>query len=225
MIGTPISSEGEFPNSVAFSPNGQNVCVLNSGAVNGVSCYTVDINLGLTPMANTVRPLGLQATTPPSGPTSTPGHVIFSEDGTKLMASVKGAPPTSIGYLATWDVLANGSLSNSFSKSVAPTPGGVPFSLTVIPNKNAVLATDAATGFDVFDFSKADVATASVVPIQGQGATCWSSFSQSTGNFYLTDLLQNTVTEVYVDNTLTGSIVKVSFQSLLHEKSILIRMA
>ena len=179
MIGTPVSSEGEWPNSVAFSPNSQNLCVLNSGAVNGVSCYTVDAKLGLTPMADTVRAIGLQATTPPSGPTGTPGHVIFSADGTKLMVSVKGAPPTTAGYIATWDVLANGSLSNSFAKSVVPTPGGVPFSLTLIPNSNAVLATDAAAGFDVFNFAGGltDIATTSVVPVQGQGATCWSSFS------------------------------------------------
>ncbi len=90
--------------------------------------------------------------------------------------------------------------------------------MTIIPGKNAILATDAGVGFDIFDFSTVDVAKNetsspknSVVPISGQGATCWSSFSEQTGNFYLTDIITSMVTEVNVDNNLNGTIVKVCF--------------
>ncbi len=34
--GGPVSSEGEFPVSVAFNKDGSHFCVLNGGAVNGV---------------------------------------------------------------------------------------------------------------------------------------------------------------------------------------------
>jgi hypothetical protein len=36
MIGFPVSSEGEFPMSLAFNKNGTQLCALNGGAVNGV---------------------------------------------------------------------------------------------------------------------------------------------------------------------------------------------
>ena len=97
-----------------------------------------------------------------------------------------------------------------------PASGGLlPFSMTVIPGKNAILATDAGVGFDVFNFNGngngTDSLTASstVVPIAGQKATCWSSFSSKSGNFYLTDVGTSTITEVNVDKNLKGSIVKV----------------
>ena len=36
MIGQPVNSGGEFPVSVAFNANGNVLCALNSGKVNGV---------------------------------------------------------------------------------------------------------------------------------------------------------------------------------------------
>ncbi|KAH9850346.1 hypothetical protein C2E23DRAFT_836177 [Lenzites betulinus] len=172
QIGDVASSEGEFPMSLAFNADGNRLCVLNGGAVNG--------------------------------PAGTASHIIFSEDGKQLIASVKGVPPTP-GFLAVWDVAADGSLSPDFKK-VAPAKDGIlPFSMTVIPGKNAILATDAGLGFDVFDFAGN---RSSAVKIDGQVATCWSSFSKKTGNFYLTDIGTATVTEVHVDKNLKGSIVQ-----------------
>lgn len=143
---------------------------------------------------------------------------MFSEDNTQLIASVKGVPPTP-GFLAVWDVAADGTLSQDF-QTVAPQAGGLlPFSMTIIPGKNAILATDAGLGFDIFDFS-AGVAAAgeqnttsstksSAVAIDGQGATCWSSFSPKTGNFYLTDVQTSMVSEINVDDNLVGTLVQV----------------
>ncbi|CAL1706265.1 unnamed protein product [Somion occarium] len=217
MIGTPQSSGGEFPVSVAFNKDATQLCVLNSGKVNGVNCYQVDSSNGLVAQADTTRSLGLNQTTPPAGPANTPSHVIFNEDGTKLIASVKGTPPNQPGFLAVWDVAEDGTLSKDFT-SIAPAAGGLlPFSLTNINGMNAVLATDAGVGFDIFDFSTVKnaqdggnqtSAKNSVVPIEGQMATCWSSFSNETGNFYLTDVGTSTVTEVNVDKDLKGTIVK-----------------
>ena len=36
QIGQPVSSEGEFPMSLAFNKDGTQACVLNGGQVNGV---------------------------------------------------------------------------------------------------------------------------------------------------------------------------------------------
>jgi hypothetical protein len=211
MIGKPISSGGEFPLSLAFNKNGTMLCSLNGGFINGVQCFSVDPKAGLQPISDTFRSLGMNQTTPPTGPEGTASHVIFSEDGKQLIASVKGTvtPPVP-GFLAVWDVLANNTLSRDFAR-VDPAKGGLlPFSMTVIPGKNAVLATDAGVGFNIFDMSAGAVnsSKSSVVPINGQGATCWSVFSNMTGNFYLTDVKTSIVTEVNVDSALAGTIVK-----------------
>ncbi|THH20763.1 hypothetical protein EW146_g671 [Bondarzewia mesenterica] len=212
QLGTPVSSEGEFPVSLAINKAGNQVCVLNGGTVNTVNCYSVDQKLGLVAMNNTLRSLGLNQTTPATGPAGTVSHVIFTEDGKNLVASVKGTPPTP-GFLAVFAVAADGSLSEKATQ-IAPQKGGLlPFSMTVIPGKNAILATDAGVGFDIFDFTDITAASSnssksSVVPIDGQGATCWSSFSSKTGNFYLTDVITSIVTEVNVDVNLKGTVVK-----------------
>jgi hypothetical protein len=82
--------------------------------------------------------------------------------------------------------------------------------MTAIPGTKAVLSTDAAVGYTIFDFSAGNNATNTVFPIEGQGATCWVAHSAKTGNFYLTDLDTSIVTEVNVDKSLNSTIVAVS---------------
>jgi hypothetical protein len=137
-------------------------------------------------MDNTQRPLNINQTTPATGPAGSVSHVIFNEAGSQLLASVKGVPPVP-GFIAVWDVDAKtGALSSDFTKVTPEAPGLLPFSMTIIPGKNAVLATDPGVGFAIFDFKNGKNASSSIVPINGQKATCWSSFSTKTGNFYLT---------------------------------------
>jgi len=211
MIGKPVGSGGEFPVSLAINKEGNSVCTVNGGAINGVACFSVDKTKGLVPIANTVRSLKLNQTTPATGPAGSVSHVIFSEDNTQLIASVKGVPPTP-GIFAVWDIAADGSLSEDF-KAVQPAKGGLlPFSMTVIPGKNSILATDAGLGVDIVDLSggAADGVAAgksSGLAIDGQGATCWSSFSPKTGNFYVTDIETSQITEINVDDNLKPSIV------------------
>ncbi|KAI0334077.1 hypothetical protein GY45DRAFT_145356 [Cubamyces sp. BRFM 1775] len=204
-LGDPVSSEGEFPMSLAFNSDGSRLCVLNGGTVNGVICYNVDKKNGLSAMSNTLRSLGLNQTTPATGPPGTASHLVFSEDGKQLLASVKGVPPNP-GMIAVWDVADDGSLSADFQAVAPPTGGLLPFSMTIVPGKNAVLSTDPGIGFDVFDLSGGN--SSSATAIDGQSATCWSSFSTKTGNFYLTDIGTSIVTEVNIDDNLKASIVK-----------------
>ncbi|RPD60065.1 hypothetical protein L226DRAFT_463342 [Lentinus tigrinus ALCF2SS1-7] len=205
-IGDVVSSEGEFPISVAFNSNGDRFCVLNGGLVNGVNCYRIDKKLGPIAIVNGLRLLtnDLQTSTPPEGPANTASHIVFSEDDQQLIVSVKGTPDKA-GFFAVWGVNGDGSLTADFKK-VAPAKGGLlPFGMSVIPGKNAVLATDAGVGFDIVDLK--DTSKNSVVKIDGQVATCWATHSQATGNFYLTDIGTAIVTEVHVDDNLKGSVV------------------
>jgi hypothetical protein len=208
MLGQPMSSGGEFPISLAFNKAGSMLCVLNGGAAAGVKCFSVDAKKGLSGIANTDRVLSLNQTTPATGPAGSASHILFSEDGTQLLASIKGTPAQP-GFLAIWDVAAkDNSLSAQFA-AVKPASGALPFGMSLIPGANAVLATDPAIGFDVVPFGKGAVAgTASSTNVSGQAAVCWSSHSAKTGNFYLTDIGTSLVTEVSVDKNLKAKIVK-----------------
>jgi hypothetical protein len=208
MVGQPMSSGGEFPMSLAFNKAGDRLCVLNGGQVNGVKCFAVDSKNGLAGVSDTVRSLNINQTTPATGPAGSASHILFSEDGSQLIASVKGTPPTP-GFLAVWDVAGDGSLSKEF-KSVAPPAGGaLPFGMNLIPGKNAVLATDPAGGFDVIDLAANGAGQSAAVNVTGQMAVCWTSHSTKTGNFYLTDIGTSLVTEVNVDDNLKATVVKV----------------
>lgn len=211
MVGGPVSTEGEFPTSVAFSAAKKMVCVVNGGAINGVQCFKPDAKLGLVALANTNRSLKLPQTTPPTGPPGSVSDILFSEDSARLLVSVKGIPPTP-GFVASWDVADDGALSANFTASPPAKGGLIPFSMSLIPGKNAVLATDAGIGFSTFDLrtlgAGGGTAASQVFPIAGQGATCWSSFSAKTGSFFLTDIKTDIVTEVAVADDLSGKIVK-----------------
>jgi len=187
------------------------VCVLNGGEVAGVNCYKVDHTLGLIALNNTLRYLELNQTTPPSGPPGSASHIIFSEDNTQLVASIKGAAQP--GYLAVWDVAGDGSLSETFVP-VQAAPGGLnPFGMTIIPGQNALLVADPAIGFDIMDLSTVHSQNTvspkdSAIAIKGQGAICWSTFSSKTGNYYLIDAGTNIVSEISIDHNLKGNLIK-----------------
>ena len=212
-LGDPVSSEGEFPISLAFNADGTRLCVLNGGAVSGVNCYKVDKKLGPVAISNSLRLLtdtgALKGTqTPPAGPTNTASQVLFSEDGKQLIVSVKGTPQAP-GFFAIWTVAADGSLSKDFQNVALAKGGALPFGMSVIPGKKALLATDPALGFDILDLDSGNKRS-SANKITGQAATCWSAFSPKTGNFYLSDVGTSTITEVHVDNNLNATLVMVS---------------
>ncbi|KAI0832110.1 hypothetical protein BC628DRAFT_1336224 [Trametes gibbosa] len=203
-LGYPVSSEGEFPSSLAFNADGSRLCVLNGGMVNGVLCYTVDKTLGLVPIPNTLRSLGFNQTTPANGPPGSVSDIAFSEDGRTLLVSYKGTA-TAPGYLAAWDVQADGSLSAQHREIALAQGGMVAFSLTPIPQQNAFFVADPGVGYDIVDLSgkKRDAATA----VNGQMATCWSAYSSKTGTYFAIDVGANTIREVQLDGNLKGSIV------------------
>ncbi|KAI0664334.1 hypothetical protein C8Q70DRAFT_1049831 [Cubamyces menziesii] len=180
-LGDPVSSEGEFPVSLAFNADGSRLCALNGGAINGVNCFSIDKKLGLVPVPNSLRYLGYNQTTPANGPPGSLSQIIFSEDGSKLLASYKGTA-TAPGYLVSWDVQKDGSLSAQHSQ-VAVAQGGM----------------------DVVDLSGKGRDAA--VTLNGQMATCWSTYSPKTGNYYAIDVGGNVIREVHLDGNLKGSVV------------------
>ena len=182
------------------------VCVLNGGSRNGVQCFVADKKRGLLAIPQSQRSLNVNQTTPPSGPPNSLSDIIFSEDGSKLFAAVKGNPPQP-GFIATWDVQHDGSLSQNFDKSV-PEGGALPFSMTPIPGTGALLNTDPGIGYNIFDFSKGNVASSKSYPVAGQKTICWSVRSQQTGTYFIIDVGTAIITELGIDKNLNPLIVK-----------------
>lgn len=180
------------------------------------SCYSVN-STGLVSVPGTVRLIGQPQITPPFGPATSLSQVIFTEDEKHLVAAVKGLTQTQTnfsckGYLAVWDVAANGSLSENFTKVYPKDGGASPFAMTIIPGSNAIFAADTAIGYDIFDFS--DVSTASTSNRSSANATpgggnCWSAYSNKTGSYYLVAPGSDNVTEVTINSDLTSSVVNV----------------
>src|ERR1700744_1559610 len=90
---------------------------------NGVSCFSVDQKRGLK-LISPFQAFHQNLTTPPNTPFKTVSHVLFSPDGTKLRADVKGNLPVTGGFVATWNITSEGILSPTFIKTTVPIQDG-----------------------------------------------------------------------------------------------------
>ena len=158
----------------------------------------------MIPISSSWRPLGLPQTNPPTGPPGTAGHIFYSEDESKLLITVKAVAPA-LGHLAIYDVLPGNRISQTAKLITAPAGGSLPFGSTLIQGRNAIFSADGAIGGEIYDLTHN---TSTPIDVPGQGLTCWSMFSQKSGNFYLSDPGTAVVTEINVDNNLKPTIVK-----------------
>jgi hypothetical protein len=145
--------------------------------------------------------LGLNLTTPPVGPGRTVSQILFSEDGSKLRVSVKGVPlSTTVGFVATWDIAHDGTLSPTYTKTTPDKGDGLlPFGIfNVVGSPNAVLVTDPGLGMTVYDFIQPNT-TYFPFAIEGQSRTCWVEYAKTTSSYWLTDSGARKVYEVAVN--------------------------
>ncbi|KAF8628087.1 hypothetical protein AX15_004104 [Amanita polypyramis BW_CC] len=214
LLGKPVYSGGDFPISVAINKAGDTVCALNTGAVNGVSCFQLDTNRGLAPLPGTTRSLNLPQTARlASGPDMTASMVEFTDDGNRLVVAVKGSmeyPKSIPGFIAVWSIYKDRSLSAGFT----PIVGGIwPWSLTQVPGTNAFVSGDGVAGIGIYDLDafplgrQAAAAAVREFTVQGQGGICWSVYSNATGNFYLVDLINPAIDEFRVNSGVNGTVV------------------
>lgn len=86
------STNGDFPTSVAYSPDLELVCALNGGSKGSVQCFKVAAS-GLTRHGKAL-PLysGFKQTNPPTGPVDTVTQISFNPASTSLWVIVKGNP-------------------------------------------------------------------------------------------------------------------------------------
>ncbi|KAL0634772.1 hypothetical protein Q9L58_006289 [Maublancomyces gigas] len=203
MIGKPQSTGGEFPISVTYSSTLNIACVVNGGAVDGVSCFSVDKN-GLHTLDASPRPLGLAQKTPAVGPPGTVSHISFSQDSSALIVTVKGNPAIKdTGFVAIYPV-SYGVVSRHATKS-SPAGTALPFGISNVSAGNFIIADPSVGGAILsIDPKSLQVSTSSAITVAGQVAICWSAFSPVTKSAYLADAGVNRIVEV--DGT-TGAIV------------------
>lgn len=203
LIGTPQSTGGEFPISVAYSAALKTACVVNGGAADGVACFSVS-NKGLRALDASPRPLGLGQTTPAVGPPNTASDISFNRDSTALMVTVKGNPAVNnTGFVAVYPVSSHGAVSRHPVKS-SPPGTVLPFGIASVGTSSIVIA-DPAIGAALLlvDPSTFSTSTTALIPVVNQTAICWSAYSPVTRMAYLADAGVNRIVAV---NAQTGAI-------------------
>lgn len=196
MVGKPVAVPGEFPNTVAASSKNRLVCVGMTGAVAGISCAPFDDKNGIGKMDN-LRAFDIGQSTPPVGPTNTVSQVFWSNDQSKLFATVKGDPAkNNTGFLSTFPIdgcssgrsKAGIKLSSTEERSVV-NGTAVLFGSLPVPNSQDIFATDASFGGAILSVDGNDQGSlAASQEIQGQKATCWVTISPATKSAFVTDV-------------------------------------
>jgi len=166
-----IGSGGSFPVSIAFRQG--IVYVLNGlegGSVQGFAIFAGR----LVPLPGSSRALGLNAAATPQF-TNTPGTVVFSPDGSKLIVTTKANGDD----VDVFDVAPGGLLSAT--PVVNPLPGTVPFAITFDKEGHLILS-ESAGALGAFQLNESGtISQLDVVP-SGQIATCW--VVEARGQFY-----------------------------------------
>lgn len=205
MVGAPASLPGEFPVTVAASVKNQLVCVGTTGTQNGVSCSSFS-NEGLGEMDG-LRSFDLVQSTPPVGPTNTVSQVFFSNDESRLFATVKGDPAVNTtGFFSVFPVEGQpcGPGTNLAAQDIRSSPSGtaVLFGSANIAGTSNVFVTDASFGGAVLsvDPTSGMASLVGKAEIPGQMATCWATISPATGTAFVTDVLVNHIVEMSLTN-------------------------
>ena len=175
-----IRTGGQFPVSVTVS--GQNVYVLNAGGDGSVSGFrrTGD---DLHAIPDSVRPLGLDGSTPPDFLAS-PAQIGVTPDGDRLVVSTKTH--------GTVDVFAIGANGKPSAAPTVTNTGPVPFPF-VFDTAGRIVLGDASGVLSTWSFAAdGTLVPVAQAPSNGQSALCW--VAEVGGHLYTTNTGSNTVT-------------------------------
>jgi len=186
-----ISTGGQFPVSVAAS--GRNVYVLNAGGDGSVSGFR-RTGGSLHAIPGSVRPLGLDGSTPPDFLAS-PAQIGITPDGDRLVVSTKTH--------GTVDVFAIGANGKPSAAPTVTSTGPVPFPFVFDPAGRIVLG-DASGVLSTWSFAAdGTLVPVAQAPSNHQVALCW--LAEVGGHLYTTNTGSNSVTgyDEGSDGTLT----------------------
>lgn len=167
-------------------------CVINGGAVAGVSCYSTDHAKGLKHLGG-LRPIALGQTTPPVGPPGTVSDLVFNPSSTALIATVKGNGMDP-GYIYAYPVHFDGSISTT---PIISRAGLIDFSISFLGDDHRAIITDPGYGASLVHISPGFKFTVTKeITIAGQAAVCWSVYSQRFNTVYVFDVGVSDITMI-----------------------------
>ncbi|KAK2810249.1 hypothetical protein FQN50_003219 [Emmonsiellopsis sp. PD_5] len=199
LIGTPVHTLGDFPNTVAVSAKLSLACVANSGARAGIACFKIT-KKGLHSVDNYLRPFELEQSTPPSTTKRSFSDIIFSEDQSALLAFVKGDMATNrTALLAVYPITSGSHVSKHGIMSNPENLSNV-FGVVQIPGTQNILATDPSRGAALIKVGKHGKGeTLKSIDIEGQMASCWAAYSPATKTVFITDGAVNRLVDIDVE--------------------------
>jgi 6-phosphogluconolactonase (cycloisomerase 2 family) len=166
-----IGSGGSFP--VSITANRGQVYVLNAASGGSLAGFAVESGR-LVPIPGSLRALGLPTEEPQF--THTPGQVIFSPDGSKLIVTTKAAGES----IDVFNVSATKGLS---AKPVVNSePGAVPFAGTFDRQGHFVVTEAGPSNLATFTLNENGTVSQLDAVGSGQVATCW--VVAASGFFY-----------------------------------------
>lgn len=184
-----VSSGGEFPASVAA--DGSTVAVLNTGGAGAVAEFRLE-GTRLVPIADEVRSLGLDNTTPPNFLEGA-GQVGFTPDGAHLVVTTKNS---SSSY-EVWNIGPAGHLSASPVVTASATP--VPFAFSFDAAGNLVGAEAADSTVSTYQVDPDGSLTLIGSVGDGGAALCW--ITGINGTFYGSNAASATVSSFTIDSS------------------------
>ncbi|RVD84239.1 uncharacterized protein DFL_006000 [Arthrobotrys flagrans] len=200
-VGKPVTSHGDLPVSLAYSPKLNTLCVANSGKRDGVACYNVDVKKGLT--CTDKEPLKRKIGTVKDGPAGTVSDMFFTDDQKNLIVITKGnnvkKEASIVDVYKTYpDEKRKVCVEGVRSKiSEAPLLFGA---VQVSPTK--IFATDGSIGVAKLTFDpktlKVTLPPEDKQVIDFQSATGWIAKNAKYGTAYVTDGKMNRVIEFNV---------------------------
>ncbi|HEY7100079.1 MAG TPA: hypothetical protein VH573_00370 [Mycobacteriales bacterium] len=187
-----LPSGGSFPVSIAA--HGSLVYVLNARGGGSIQGY-LRVGGVLVRVPAWHRGLGLDPTQTPEF-TSTPGQVVFTPDGSRLLVTTKGGS-------SSIDVFRVG-LAGPSAPTVTALPGAVPFSADFDAAGHVAVAEAGPNAVATFRLDRDGRLTELDSAPTGQAATCW--IVSAGGTLYLSNAGSGTVSRFAVDRrgTLTG---------------------
>jgi 6-phosphogluconolactonase (cycloisomerase 2 family) len=180
-----LSSGGSFP--VSITVHGNLVYVLNARAGGSIQGY-LRIGGVLVRIPAWHRGLGLDPAQTPEF-TSTPGQVVFTPDGSRLLVTTKGGT-------SSIDVFRVGPGGPS-GPTVTSLPGAVPFSVAFDAAGHVAVAEAGPNAVATFRLDRDGTLTELDSAPTGQAATCW--IVSAGGTLYLSNAGSGSVSRFAVD--------------------------
>ncbi|KAI9677338.1 MAG: hypothetical protein M1829_002681 [Trizodia sp. TS-e1964] len=194
LVGKPANTLGEFPVSVAYSAKLKTVCVLNGGAISGVTCFSADHEKGLTLLDKAIRPVDLRQTTPPTQ--SQASDIFFNPSSTALFVTFKGTlSPPRLGATFAWAVVDGKVSESAVVNTINDIP--VPFGASFAGSDSKLFITDPTFGVALVDVSSSLNITEKVhTSIPGQQGDCWSVYAERFNSVYVIDAGRTTIAAI-----------------------------